>query len=415
MHRFQFRWRPGQLARNGGVLLGWMLLRAAAQAATVVLLARVLGASSYGAFVATIAVAGFVVPMVGLGLSHIVLRNGARDPADLPHYFRRAAQVWWGTLGPGIVLAVGLAYWLLPKDLPLTAMLAAMIAELAATTLTELRARQQQAQHRISIYGAINAGLPLLRLVVLGMLAWVASSTITLADTLWAYAAANLAYLLLLVPGVHMPVLASEGEPRQAMPLHSGLPFCISALAMRLQGEFNKPILLQAGYGLAGNYNIAQRAVDMASLPLLALQEALWPRLYAQLNPLPQLRRTGLALLALAVLLGTGLWLAAPLLSWVAGPGYDDAIYVLRLLAWLPVLQVGRSLLNFHFIHHGRIELIGWACTLGGVAGVSGVLAFVPTYGLSAAVATSYAAEAIMIAFLLHSARRLANSNSSGT
>ena len=44
MSRLSIRWRPGGLARNGLVLLGWMLLRAAMQAATVVWLARHLGA-----------------------------------------------------------------------------------------------------------------------------------------------------------------------------------------------------------------------------------------------------------------------------------------------------------------------------------------------------------------------------------
>ena len=35
MSRLSIRWRPGGLARSGLVLLGWMLLRAAMQAATV--------------------------------------------------------------------------------------------------------------------------------------------------------------------------------------------------------------------------------------------------------------------------------------------------------------------------------------------------------------------------------------------
>lgn len=52
-----FEWRPGRLAQHGGALLGWMLLRAAAQAGTVVLLARTLAARTYGEFVAVIAVA----------------------------------------------------------------------------------------------------------------------------------------------------------------------------------------------------------------------------------------------------------------------------------------------------------------------------------------------------------------------
>ncbi|WP_156913850.1 lipopolysaccharide biosynthesis protein [Comamonas badia] len=405
-HHFPLRWRPGQLARHGGVLLAWMLVRAGAQAATVILLARVLGASSYGAFVATIAVAGFVAPLVGLGLSNIVLRNGARDPTHLPYYFQRAARIWGMTLMPGMALVAALVVWLLPAGLPLSAMFAATSAEVAATTLTELRARQRQAEHQIGGYGAINAGLPLLRLVVLGLLVG-GAGMLTLSDALWAYAFASMLYILLLMPGVRMPHTTSTAEPTEDMTLGSGLAFSLAALAMRLQGEFNKPILARLGTNLAGNYNIAQRAVDMASLPLMALQEALWPRLYAQANPLPQLRRSGLMLMALALLLGCGLWLTAPLLRWIVGREYDEAISVLRMLAWLPLLQVGRSLLNFHIIYCGRMALIGWACTLGGAASVLGVLAFVPVYGVSGAVLTSYAAEILMFVFLAYCTKKI--------
>ncbi|MGC8808477.1 MAG: hypothetical protein ACP5QB_13265, partial [Thiomonas sp.] len=62
------RWRPGAYARDGARIFGWLLLRAAAQAATVLLLARWLGAGGYGAFVAALAIASFFTPLAGLGL-----------------------------------------------------------------------------------------------------------------------------------------------------------------------------------------------------------------------------------------------------------------------------------------------------------------------------------------------------------
>ena len=65
MSRLSIRWRPGGLARSGLVLLGWMLLRAAMQAATVVWLARQLGAQPYGQFVAVVAASSFFTPFVG--------------------------------------------------------------------------------------------------------------------------------------------------------------------------------------------------------------------------------------------------------------------------------------------------------------------------------------------------------------
>ena len=185
------------------------------------------------------------------------------------------------------------------------------------------------------------------------------------------------------------------------MPVTSGLPLSASALAMRLQAEFNKPVLAHAGFGLAGSYNIAQRAVDMASLPLSALQEALWPKLYAQANPLPQLRRTGAALLLIAMGLGALLWLAAPLLPHLVGNGYEDAILIMRLLAWLPLLQVGRSLLNFHAIHHGHMQHISWACLIGGAVSICAVAVLVPAHGMAGAAMASYIAETTMSLALL--------------
>lgn len=405
--RFQ-RWRPGALMRHGSTLLVWMALRAALQTGVVLLLARQLGAQPYGQFVAVIAVASLFVPFVGLGLSNMVLRNGARDPAHEDIYFARAVRWWVRTLLPCAAIAMIAAVVLLPNELPLIATCAATAAELLAASLTDLRARHRQAQQKTNVYGAINAGLPGIRLLALGLLFGVATE-VDIAAVLWVYTGSSLCYAIAL----WIAIPAEAGNPNTPAAEHmtatSGLPFSLAAFAMKLQGEFNKPILAQTGFGLAGGYNVAQRAVDMASLPLLALQEVLWPRLYAQAEPIRQLRRTGLVLLVLALIVGCMLWVAAPLLSYVLGPGYGDAIAALRLLVWLPVLQIGRALLNFHVIHHGRMALIGRACVIGAMVSVLGVLALVPTFGMTGAVAASYAAETTMIIFLLLAVRRFAS------
>ena len=398
-------WRPGALAGHGGRLLGWMLLRAAAQAATVVLLARTLAVQTYGEFVAVLAVAGFATPLVGLGLANMVLRNAARDPKAAPWYLKRAFTTLAWTLLPVAGIAIGAALLLIPKGLPLVAMGAAIIGELLATPLTELAGRYRQAQHRLHAYGAISAGLPLSRLLVLGLLVLLAERA-EIASVLWAYAAASYAYPVLLWRVVRPAPLLATGKPAEAMPIASGLPFSTSALAMRLQGEFNKPILAQAGFGLAGTYNIGQRVVDVASLPLLALQEALWPRLYAQPDPFPQLRRTGTLLLLLAAGMGALVWMVAPLLPLVVGRAHDDAIHVIRMLAWLPLLQVGRSLLNFQAIHHGRMHHITWACTIGACAGVGAVALLVPRHGMTGAALAGYISEITMVASLLGTSLR---------
>lgn len=87
-------WRPGGYARDGARIFGWLLLRAAAQALTVLLLARWLGASGYGEFVAALAVASFFTPLAGLGLGAVLLMRGARAPEHLPALSAQATRLW---------------------------------------------------------------------------------------------------------------------------------------------------------------------------------------------------------------------------------------------------------------------------------------------------------------------------------
>ena len=382
-----------------------MALRAAAQAGIVVLLARQLGAQPYGQFVAVIAVASFFGPFVGLGLSNIVLRNGARDPAHEAIYLARAMQWWTRTLLPCTAVAIAVALFLLPPGLPVIAISAVVGAELLAASFTELRSRHRQAQQKTNAYGAINAGLPGIRLFAFGLL-FVVTDDVNTATVLWTYACASVAYTFLLWLPMPSECGAPESPAHEPMGATSGLPFSLAAFAMKLQGEFNKPVLAQSGFGLAGTYNVAQRAVDMASLPLLALQESLWPRLYAQPDPMKQLLRTGLAMLGVALSLGAIVWIAAPLLPWLLGESFTQTVAILRMLAWLPLLQAFRSLLNFHAIHNNRMKVIGWACAVGAVVSVSSVLALVPTLGMTGAVIASYASEAAMITYLLATMKR---------
>lgn len=375
----------------------------------IVLLARMLAPQAYGAFVAIIAIAGFVSPLVGLGLASMVLRNVARDPRAARWYIDRAVRVWVWTLLPAILISIGLALLLLPKGAPIVAMVVAISGELLATSFTELAGRYRQALQRPHGYGAINAGLPWLRLLALGALLW-AGEGIGIASILWVYAVASFSYLLVLWPIVR-DANAGRECAQEPMSITSGLPFSASNMAMRLQGEFNKPILAQEGLGLAGTYNIAQRAVDMASLPLLAMLEALWPRLYAQPNPMPQLWRIGVILTMMALGVGVVLWLSAPLLVYLVGPEYGDAAVAMRFLALLPVLQVSRSLITCHSIHRGWMRNIGITSVLGGAISVLSVAALVPVFELKGAVLASYMTEIGMSAILLALAFRSGRSH----
>ncbi|WP_156924710.1 hypothetical protein [Pseudoxanthomonas sp. J35] len=392
------RYRPGAWLRSGGTLLAWMLARAAAQFITLLLLAKTLGASEYGRLVVVISLATLVTPLVGLGLSNVVLRNGAKDPGNLPLYLGIATHWWAWTLLPGLALAMSMLLWLFPDGAPLLAGATAVGAEVAASSLGDLRARHCQAERRIGASGVINAGLPLLRFPMLGLLFFIVPSA-TIELVLWVYTVSSVTYLLILLRPLR--ALPHRGRGGEAMSGSSGLPFTVAIVSVRLQSEFNKPILAHSAFSLAGSYNVAQRFVELASMPLLALQEALWPRLHAHASPLESWLRTGAWLLFMSLACSVVLWLAAPFLPWLLGQDYTSAMDTLRMLAWLPTLQTLRSLLNFHAIHFGRMRWIGWTYAGGAVTSVLIVATLVPVNGLAGAVVAAYASEVMMTVLLV--------------
>jgi O-antigen/teichoic acid export membrane protein len=272
-------------------------------------------------------------------------------------------------------------------------------AEVAATSWVELVARSKQARHQAHAFGAIQAGLPLARLAALALaLPWLPASH---AAWMLIYAVASLLYAAALSGSFcasmrRNSMTDSADEPTGAL-VKEGAPFLVGALSFRLQAEFNKPVLAHVGYAQAGALGIAQRVVDLATLPLNALQEALWPRVFASERPGSRLWQTGAMLVALALLSGAALALAAPVLPWLLGPDFDAASQALIWLALLPAVQLTRNLGNAWLIARGKSRSLTVVCVAGAAAGVFFALLLVPRWGVGGAIACLYAAEIIAI------------------
>ncbi|WP_407907987.1 lipopolysaccharide biosynthesis protein [Lysobacter claricitrinus] len=395
-------WRPGRYLRNTGVVLTWLLVRAVAQAALVVALSRLLGAAGYGRFVAVIAVASLFTALAGLGLSGVVLRDGARAPQSLDTLMLDALRTWgWTSVTFGLA-AIGTSWLLLPHDLPWAGVCLIVFTEVGSASVTELFARGQQAAHRMSRYGAITAGLPLSRLAVLVPYAILAHPT--LQGWFLLYAAASATYCALV--GAWLWPREAHKARRRTLSL-DGLPFAINALSMRLQAEFNKPVLARIGFDHTGTFSAAQRTIDVASLPLAALQEALWPRLYSQNDPSRGLRTLGALQMCVALSIACALWMLGPLLPRVLGSDFDTATDALRMLAALPVLQAFRGLVNFHVIHRHRTAAIAWAASIGAVVNVCVVSWSIPRWGATGAALSCYVTELAMLIVLVAGSRVL--------
>lgn len=397
------QWRPGAYARDGLRIFGWLLLRATIQAVTVVLLARWLRASGYGEFIAALAVASFFTPLAGLGLGGVLLVRGAQAPGQLPALHGRAMRLWAVSSALVVPLAVAGMAWSLPGASPLWALAALAVAEVAVASWVELVARAAQARQQAHRFGAIQAGLPLSRLVALGVALPLAPAN----PSVWmlAYAAASLLYgaalsLIIARPKSTRQATTTAGLAASTL-MREGLPYATGALSVRLQAEFNKPVLAHLDYAQAGALSVAQRVVEVVTLPLVALQEALWPRVFAAERPIARILRTGGLLALLALCAGGLLVAAAPFLPWLLGAEYAQASDALVWLALLPAVQLARNLGNAALIAQGKSQRLTGVYVAGAASGVLLALALVPSFGLSGAVWAAYGSEGVAIVIQL--------------
>ncbi len=389
-------WRPGALARAGIELTGWFFLRAAAQVASIFFMAKVLGATNYGAFVAVLAIAGISASIAGLGLPSVVLRDGSKQTAELPLLLGRALCAWWRSILVFVLATSLLATLVLPPlPAPWFAIHGMIFAEVVSISLIELLGRTFQAQRRTRIYGAMQAGLPLVRLLALAAL-W-ASAHADLTTWLLTYMLVSLSYMAFVTWFTHHNIGWQLNTTHMWAMIREGLPFTAGGVSARLQAEYNKPLLAQAAFAYAGNFNIAQRAVDLVSLPILALQEALWPRLYADVDHRRRLRFAGTALIAMSLIGAIVVVAGARLIPVVLGEEFRSAAELMVWMALFPLLAVLRNLGCFQLIATGQTQRIALVSVTGGVTAVilSGWL--IPRFGPLGAVWACYASEVMAL------------------
>lgn len=386
------RWRPGSLARAGLELTGWLFLRAAAQAIAVLLLARMLGANDYGAFVAVLAIATISASLAGLGLPSVLLRDGSRQPDQLCAMLGRGLSIWWRSVLVFTVLSSLIAKVALPPiDAPEAAILGTILAEIASISLVELLGRAFQARHNTRAYGLLLAGLPLARMTVLTVL-WIWNIH-DLRTWLYSYIAVSIVYSIFAARMTQIHIGWEPSSGRLWAMIREGIPFTSGAVSARLQGEYNKPLLAQAAFEHAGQFNIAQRAVDLISLPILALQEALWPRLYSDSDYRRRLIVAGSVLTAMSLIGAAFVFATAGLIPILLGEEFRPTSELMVWLALLPFFSVLRNIGNFQLIATHRTHMLTWAYLSAGFSGVLFSTLLIPAHGMLGAVWAAYLTE----------------------
>jgi O-antigen/teichoic acid export membrane protein len=335
----------GALARN----TLWMILgqgtRILVQFAYFVLIARILHREGYGAFSGAVALVAVLAPFAGWGSGNLLVKNVARAPDTFRTYWGRAIIMAFLSGSMLIVVALALAWVVLPHSVPLSVVLWVAAADLLFTRVLETCCLAFQAVHRLFKTAMVSILHSVTRLLGVLILFNVQGSDVLGTWSLLYLGATVMAAMIAVVwvsLELGMPcwdMTGWRGEFRE------GFYFASSFSAQRIYMDSDKALLTRLGsLQAAGIYTAGARIVEVAFIPVYSLLAAAYARFFTSgergvRGTLDLSKRLLPHALAYALLAGAGLYLFAPLLPWLLGAEFAESVQAIRWLAAVPLLM----------------------------------------------------------------------------
>jgi O-antigen/teichoic acid export membrane protein len=336
--------RTSSLARNAS----WMLIGQGfsflLQAAYFVLLARLLGVREYGVFAGAYAFVGIAMPYSTLGSGLVFVRHVGAKP-DL-------FSVYWGhilfscaVVGTSLALIISILAPYLLNSSSASIVLLVGIGNCVFAQLVNSMGFVFQAYEKLHITAGLNILTNALRLLaVVAMVFYWPHPT----ARQWAWAVVLVSFLAALI-GFSV-VVKKFGRPEfipRMLITHAaeGLGFSLGWSAQSIYNDIDKTLLSHYGMNLQnGIYTMSYRIVDIASIPITALDAAALPRYihdHAKNNSSVSHLAFQLALRAslIGLLMAAVMFVAAPLIPYLVGQGFSEGIEALRWLCLLPALR----------------------------------------------------------------------------
>lgn len=395
------RLRQSLLARNAGWMLVGQGTGVVLQVAYFVALARLIGATEYGMFVGAFAFAGLVSQYASLGSGTVLLQYVAGDSAAFPRYW---GNVLLSCLSTSAVLITGL-YFIAPRLLsPSTAKLVifAAISNCLFAPLTEQTARVFQCFEKMKITALLNLLTNLMRTVTVFCMLWYMHHATALE---WAIATTIVSGIAAVI-AVCM-VMKLYGRPEFAPKLlvrHGleGFGYSFASSTMSVYNDVDKTMLSHYGMNYAnGIYSMAYRVIDMATIPIYSVREAVLPRLFSHgRSGIHEAFSMSMRLLKrvfpLSVLIAIILFIAAPLIPHIAGKGFSESILALRWLCLIPVLRSIHIMIGSVLTGAGLQHYRTAAQIVAAAFNLAANLWFIPRFGWHGAAWTSLMTDAAL-------------------
>lgn len=321
----------------------WQLIRAAAQAVWMVLLARALGPADYGQLAGLAGLATTIGALSGIGLGLLMLQQASRDRTTFTRTWANALALTVVS-GLGLTLAYpAIADFALNTTPDWMALTLLATAEIICFPITIIASYAFQAHDKMGRAGAMYALAPAGNLVALACFT-IGDGPATLQAYLPYHGAAAVVSALLAVLIVQIGLRPGALKPDIR---RGDLSIGTSLTAMRLAdtglSSIDKTLVLKlAGSEVAGIYTSAYRIVAVLALPITAISIAALPQLFRLTSQASVHSRFPAILLGWTLLAGLATAVAAfavsDFLPRILGPEFESSAHAARWLMFLPML-----------------------------------------------------------------------------
>ena len=316
----------------------------AVQGLYFIILARLLGTFEYGILAGAAALVAVVSQYSTMGSGLLVMRYVSPDHSRFREYWGNVllSTACFGAL---IVVALHIAgRWMIGGEGASILILLA-IGDCLFGQLTTAASQVFQAFEKMKITATLNLITNLFRvLLASGMLFFLHRAS----ARQWAVAS-------LVVSGVAVAAAVVTVTVRFGWPIFrprlllqrvgEGFIFAISSSTTSIYNDVDKVLLGHYGMAVAnGIYTMAYRVVNIATMPIMSIQAAAFPRFFREgVNGVTATEPLARKILKRTILLGcasaVGMFLIAPLLPHLVGKGFNQSVSALRWLCLIPVFR----------------------------------------------------------------------------
>lgn len=412
--------RKSTFARNAGWLMAGQGASLLFQAINFVFLARLIGSTEYGVFVGAFAFTNLLAIYCSNGTGYVFLRHVSGRPSEYPAYF---GNILMATSSLSVLMIVALTllstHFLNPASARLVFLLA--IGNCLFAPLTMAVGQVFQAFEKMKTTATLGLIVTALRAIAVVVLIltmhhatafeWAIVSTVV-------SGLAAVAALVLAVTRFGWPVFDVALARKHFL---EGLNFAFAGSTSSVYNDIDKTMLSHYGLNQAnGVYSMAYRVIDLSSVPIYAVRDAAYPKLF-------QLGRDGIAksadyarrLLYRSLLIGVGisliLFLSAPIIPILAGAGFAQSVSALRWLAIIPVFRSIHQMKGVVLTSSGR-QVVRTTSQLAIAIFNFGLnLWLIPLYGWLGAAWASIASDGALALIMWFAVRVLVRRSARGT